>query len=184
MSLCLLSKSPTFLKEGFCVFFFFCLGLCSMCGPCQKILGTYQILQIIIQERLLVVEAEYVSWDNLTHLLTILQERNLRVQICPCKIYLYLPRKKWGGGGKRVTFNDQFAVFSSPLQKQIRICTFTVSLPQRREMFSSINIWSGLSHLENLVEEEINFKSLDLLLVSGEPYWTQKRDFPGKLREH
>lgn len=51
-------------------------------------------------------------------------------------------------------------------------------------MFSSINIWSGLSHLENLVEEEINFKSLDLLLVSGEPYWTQKRDFPGKLREH
>lgn len=110
---------------------------------------------------------------------------NLRVQICPCKIYLYLPRKKGeGGGGKRVTFNDQFAVFSSPLQKQIRICTFTVSLPQRREMFSSINIWSGLSHLENLVEEEINFKSLDLLLVSGEPYWTQKRDFPGKLREH
>lgn len=93
-------------------------------------------------------------------------------------------KEERGGGGKRVTFNDQFAVFSSPLQKQIRICTFTVSLPQRREMFSSINIWSGLSHLENLVEEEINFKSLDLLLVSGEPYWTQKRDFPGKLREH
>lgn len=34
MSLCLLSKSPTFLKEGFCVFFFFLSGfmqyVCSL----------------------------------------------------------------------------------------------------------------------------------------------------------
>lgn len=41
---------------------------------------------------------------------------------------------------KRISFNDLFVVISSPLQKQIRICTFTVSLPQRREIFSSTNI--------------------------------------------
>lgn len=75
---------------------------------------------------------------------------------------------------KRLRFNDQFLVISSPLEKQIRICTFTVSLPWRREIFSSINIWSGLSHLEKLVEEEINSKRPDRLLVSGSPYWTQK----------
>lgn len=75
---------------------------------------------------------------------------------------------------KRISFNDLFVVISSPLQKQIRICTFTVSLPQRREIFNSINIWSGLSHLEKTVEEEINSKSPDLLLVSGSLYRTQK----------
>jgi len=75
---------------------------------------------------------------------------------------------------KRLSFNDEFVVISSPLQKQIRICTFTVSLPWRREIFGSINIWSGLSHLEKLVEEEINSKRPDLLLVSGSPRWRQK----------
>lgn len=117
-------------------------------------------------------------WNNLTDLLTFSWERNLWVQICPWKVYLHLQRKRGKKRKKkkkkRLSFNDQFVVIASPLQKQIRICTFTVSLPQRREIFSSINIWSGLSHLEKLVEAEINSKRPDLLSVSGSLYWTQK----------
>lgn len=36
---------------------------------------------------------------------------------------------------KRLSFNDQFVIISSSLQNQIKICTFTVSLPWRRELF-------------------------------------------------
>lgn len=36
---------------------------------------------------------------------------------------------------KRLSFNDQFVIISSSLQNQINICTFTVSLPWRREIF-------------------------------------------------